>query len=275
MTSRMSGSAKINYKTLSRNMSRAFLDRFAYLGYKSSQTTFRVTNLSVETAIGLSSDLTIGGHVADTTDDNLRRKPAQDRSAQRLTLILDTTARLIDEVGQSGLTPALIARNAEMSGPAIYRYFADIDAIVGALAARNLELFLEATADLLADPDLTWEGAVEGSVSNFSRMYREVPGFRTLGLGGGSGAVFREGMSNKAVVAAAAIQYFKPRFEAWDRPLFQEHVEAMIEIIEALVRRAFEPGANTEFFLGEATRVGIQYLGDFLTNVPGTPPADA
>ena len=48
----------------------------------------------------------------------------------------------------------------------------------------------------------------------------------------------------------------------------------MIEIIEALVRRAYEQGANTEFFLDEATRVAVQYLGDFLSTVPGTPPAD-
>jgi AcrR family transcriptional regulator len=212
--------------------------------------------------------------VADTTDDNLRRRPTQDRSAQRLTLILDTTASLIDEVGQSGLTPALIARNAGMSGPAIYRYFADIDSIVGALAGRNLELFLEATAELLSDPELTWEGAIEASVDTFSHMYETVPSFRTLGLGGGSGARFREGMSNKAVIAAAAIEYFQPRFDTWDRPLMQEHIEAMIEIIEALVRRAHEPDANTEFFLGEAKRIGVQYLGDFLLTVPGTPPAD-
>lgn len=209
--------------------------------------------------------------MAETTDENLRRRPTQDRSTQRLTLILDTTARLIDEVGPSALTPALIARNAGMSGPAIYRYFADIDSIVRALGARNLELFLQATADLLADDDLTWEGAVEGSVDNFVRMYREVPGFRTLGLSG-SGSHFREGTSNKSVVAAAAIDYFKPRFEAWDRPLFLEHVEAMIEIIEALVRRAHEQGANSDFFVGEAKRVGVQYLGDFLLTVPGTPP---
>lgn len=213
--------------------------------------------------------------MADTTDENLRRRPSQDRSTQRLALILDTTARLIDEVGPSGLTPALIARNAGMSGPAIYRYFADIDAIVGALASRNLDVFLHATADLLSDPDLTWEKAIEGSVDNFSRMYTQMPGVRSLGLGGGSGSHFREGMSNKAVIADAAIGYFKPRFEAWDRPLFQEHIEALIEIMEALVRRAHEPDANTAFFLAEAKRVGVQYLGDFLVSVPGTPPADA
>ena len=211
--------------------------------------------------------------MADTADDNLRRRPTQDRSTQRLTLILDTTARLIDEVGPSALTPALIARNAGMSGPAIYRYFADIDAIVGALTARNLEHFLRSTAELLADENLTWEGAVEGSVDTFVRMYREVPSFRALGLDGG--AHFRDGASNTSVVAAAAIQYFKPRFDAWDRPLFQEHVEVMIEIIEALVRRAHEANANTEFFIEEAKRLGVQYLGEFLLTVPGTPPSDA
>lgn len=211
--------------------------------------------------------------MADTTDDNLRRRPTQDRSAQRLTLILDTTAALIDEVGPSGLTPALIARNAGMSGPAIYRYFADIDSIVGALTARNLELFLGQTAEMLANEDLTWEGAVEGSVDNFVRMYRGVPSFRVLGLDGG--LHFKAGANNTALVAAAAIEHFQPRFEAWDRPLFQEHVEVMIEIIEALVRRAHEPSANTDFFIAEAKRLGVQYLGEFLLTVPGTPPADA
>jgi len=210
--------------------------------------------------------------VADTADDNLRRRPTQDRSAQRLELILNTTATLIDEVGISGLTPALIARHASMSGPAIYRYFADVEAIVGALAYRNLEAFLSETEQLLADPELTWEGGIEALVDNFTRMYSEVPGFKTLGLGGGNGTRFKEGMSNKALIAAAGIQYFMPRFEAWERPLFQEHIEAMIEIVEALVRRAFEPGANKEFFLGEAKRISVQYLGEFLETVPGTPP---
>jgi len=210
--------------------------------------------------------------VADTADDNLRRRPTQDRSAQRLELILDTTAKLIDEVGISGLTPALIARDASMSGPAIYRYFADVEAIVGALAFRNLEAFLAETEVLLSDTELTWQGAIEALVDNFARMYVEVPGFRTLGLGGGNGTRFKEGMSNKALIAQAGIGFFQPRFEAWDRPLFQEHIEAMIEIVEALVRRAFEPAANKDFFLSEAKRLAVQYLGEFLETVPGTPP---
>lgn len=210
--------------------------------------------------------------MAETADNNLRRRPTQDRSAQRLELILNTTATLIDEVGISGLTPALIARHASMSGPAIYRYFADVEAIVGALAFRNLEAYLAVTEQMLSDPDLTWETAIEGTVDNFTRMYDEVPGFKTLGLGGGNGTRFKEGMSNKALIAQAGINFFQPRFEAWDRPLFQEHIEAMIEIVEALVRRAFEPGANKEFFLGEAKRLAVQYLGEFLATVPGTPP---
>jgi len=211
--------------------------------------------------------------VADTTDENLRRRPTQDRSTQRLTLILDTTAQLIDDVGPSALTPALIARNAQMSGPAIYRYFADIDSIVGALTARNLEHFLQSTGEMLDDVNLTWEGAVEGAVDIFVRMYREVPSFRALGLDGGSH--FRDGSSNTSLVAAEAIRYFQPRFEAWDRPHFQEHVEVMIEVIEALVRRAHERDADTDFFIAEARRLGVQYLGEFLATVPGTPPADA
>ena len=78
--------------------------------------------------------------------DGLRRHPVQGRSSQRIDLILDTAAALIDESGYGALSPTLIARRAGMSGPAIYRYFADTDAVVRALAMRNLERFLAAAA---------------------------------------------------------------------------------------------------------------------------------
>jgi len=214
--------------------------------------------------------------VSDSIDDNLRRQPSQDRSTQRVTLILDTTAALVDEVGLSGLTPALIARRSDMSGPAIYRYFADLDAIVRALATRNLERFLDRTADLLADSELSWEDAIAASVDNYAHMYRTEPSFRSIRLGSGAGSLMNEGVSNKRVIAQATIAHFAPRYETWDRESMPLRVEVMIEIIEALVSRAFEPDGedNEAFFLGEAKRLGVAYLAEILETVPGTPPAE-
>jgi AcrR family transcriptional regulator len=210
------------------------------------------------------------------TDENLRRQPAQGRSAQRLELILDTAATLIDEVGLTGTTPSLIARSSGMSGPAIYRYFDSMDAIVRALATRNLERFLTTVEQLLSDEEITWEQAVAGTVEAYAEMFRSEPGFRDVRLWGGPAARLAESVSNKSIVATSTIGFFQPRFDAWDRPDFRLRIEAMIEIIEALVSHAFESDESDQgYFISEAKRVAIEYLGDFLTTVPGTPRAAA
>lgn len=209
--------------------------------------------------------------MTDTEVEVLRRRPTQDRSAQRLELILDTTAALIDELGLNAVTPALVARRAGMSGPAIYRYFSDGDGIIRALARRNLERFLHATERMLGDAELSWEDAIAGSVEMYSRMYREEPGFQFLRFGIGPTARFSVEETNLSVVARSTIGHFQPRYETWDRPGMLLAVEVMLQIIEALVARAYE-GGNAEFFIGEAKRLAITYLGEFLATVPGTPP---
>ncbi len=209
--------------------------------------------------------------MADPVVDVLRRQPAQDRSAQRLELILDTTAAIIDELGLNAVSPSLVARRAGMSGPAIYRYFSDGDSIIRALARRNLERFLDQTQRMLSNAQLSWEDAIAGSVEMYSRMYREEPGFLSLRFGSGPTARFSEDETNLAVVARSTIGHFQPRYETWDRPGMLSAVEVMLQIIEALVGRAYE-GDNSEFFIAEAKRLSINYLGEFLLTVPGTPP---
>ncbi|MDQ1550115.1 MAG: hypothetical protein QOD27_1773, partial [Microbacteriaceae bacterium] len=118
----------------------------------------------------------------EETPSSARHSPRQDRSTQRVELILDTTAALIDEVGYGSITPTLIARRATMSGPAIYRYFDDLDAIVVALAKRNLERYLE-RSQLLLEAAADWQEAIAGSVAAYSEFYRDEPGFRWLRLG--------------------------------------------------------------------------------------------
>ena len=203
----------------------------------------------------------------------LRRLPAQDRSAQRLELILDTAAALIDEVGLSAVTPSLVARRSGMSGPAIYRYFSDVDGIMRALARRNLERFLVSTQLLLANAELTWQDAIAESVASYSRMYSSEPGFATLRFGSGPTARFSDTETNLAVVARSTIEHFQPRYETWERPGMLQAVEVMLQIIEALVGRAYE-GDNGDFFMAEATRLSVNYLDEFLLTVPGIPPAN-
>jgi len=212
-----------------------------------------------------------GTRVTDTEAEVLRRRPTQDRSAQRLELILDTTAAIIDELGLNAVSPSLVARRSGMSGPAIYRYFSDGDGIIRALARRNLERFLESTQRMLSDAQLSWEDAIDGSVEMYSSMYRTEPGFQALRFGSGPTARFSDEETNLSVVARSTIGHFQPRYETWDRPGMLRAVEVMLQIIESLVGRAYE-GDNSEFFIAEAKRLSINYLGEFLLTVPGTPP---
>ncbi|MCU1506002.1 MAG: transcriptional regulator, TetR family protein [Microbacteriaceae bacterium] len=194
-----------------------------------------------------------------------RHSPRQDRSTQRVELILDTTAALIDEVGYGSITPTLIARRATMSGPAIYRYFDDLDAIVIALAKRNLVRYLERSQRLL-EAAADWQEAIAGSVAAYSEFYRDEPGFRWLRLGDPiAGNLLSASEGNKTLLARQVCELFVTRYEVDSRPDLLEHVEVMVEIADALIARAFESDPDGDrFFLDECTRVMVSYLGEYL-----------
>ena len=204
--------------------------------------------------------------------DGLRRHPVQDRSSQRIDLILDTAAELIDETGYGALTPTLIARRAGMTGPAIYRYFADTDAVVRALATRNLQRFLSSAAEKVSlEPE--WQDALVGFIDVYTGMMRNEPGFRWLGLGDGVDRhLLSETERNTRVVGRAAAEFMSTGYDTWDRPDFAKHVDIIVEIIVALVDRAFDGDDDGDpFYIDEAKRLAVGYLDEFLRTVPADP----
>lgn len=213
--------------------------------------------------------------MSQQASEGIRRTPSQDRSTQRFELILDTAAHLIDEVGYAQLTPSLIARSAGMSGPGMYRYFADLEAILNELAKRIRARFITRVAEMLADQSLAWEDGIAGAIEIYADMYRHEPAFRAFRLQGGPHLPPESASRDTAIIATATIAHFQPRYKTWERPRLQEHVEVMIEIIQSLVRRAFdaETPDTFEFFISEAKRISIGYLGDYLEREPGTEPA--
>src|SRR5690349_19916436 len=72
-----------------------------------------------------------------------RRRPMQRRSAERYQRILNVCAELLDEVGFAGLTTTAVAKRAEVPIGTVYQFFADKSALVHALAARNLQNYMD------------------------------------------------------------------------------------------------------------------------------------
>lgn len=70
--------------------------------------------------------------------ETMRNIPQQARSQQRVDLILDTAAALLAEIGYDTITTNAVAGRAGISVGSLYRYFADKDAILHALADRYL-----------------------------------------------------------------------------------------------------------------------------------------
>ncbi|HXD62585.1 MAG TPA: TetR family transcriptional regulator [Lacisediminihabitans sp.] len=194
-----------------------------------------------------------------------RHRPRQDRSTQRVELILDTTAALIDELGYGALTTALIARRAGMSGPAIYRYFTDIDSIALALASRNLERYVERCREFLAST-VEWQNAIVAAIGTYADFFRHEPGFRRVRLGDTFAQDARGARSsNKGVLARAVSELFVEKFEVLPRTELVLHVEVMVEIGECLIARAFDSAPDGDpFFLGECERVMVNYLDEYL-----------
>jgi len=205
--------------------------------------------------------------VSDAPGATMRRQPRQGRSEQRLELILDSLAALIDEVGYNNLSIAMIAKRAQMSGPGIYRYFDDLNAIARELAQRNLSRFIVNVTAMLDDDKDEWQDALTGAVDVYADLFRTEPGFRWLRLGDSIDKnLIDAAENNRSVIARHTAELFYSKYDVYHRNDLVEHAEAMVEIIDALVARAFIDDANGDtFFIDEAKRVIVWYLDEYLT----------
>ncbi|MEV6123436.1 TetR/AcrR family transcriptional regulator [Streptomyces sp. NPDC052077] len=79
----------------------------------------------------------------------LRSVPVQRRSAERLTRILDACAALLDEAGYDALSTRAVALRAGVPIGSVYRFFGNKREMVGALAQRNLERYMESVTERL------------------------------------------------------------------------------------------------------------------------------
>ncbi|MGB8940696.1 MAG: TetR/AcrR family transcriptional regulator [Streptomyces sp.] len=114
----------------------------------------------------------------------LRRVPVQERSAERLTRILDACADLLDEVGYEELSTRAVAARAGVPIGSVYRFFGNKRAMADALAHRNLDAYGERVAARMAGVERgDWRGAVDAAFDEYLAMKRSVPGFGLVDFG--------------------------------------------------------------------------------------------
>ncbi|UUN26002.1 TetR/AcrR family transcriptional regulator [Streptomyces sp. FIT100] len=114
----------------------------------------------------------------------LRRMPVQQRSAERLTRILDACAALLDETGYEDLSTRDVAARAGVPIGSVYRFFGNKRAMAEALAARNLDGYAQRITERIAAlPAADWRGVVDAVLDEYLAMKRTVPGFALVDFG--------------------------------------------------------------------------------------------
>ncbi len=129
--------------------------------------------------MGINTQSTLG--FIEPSRSRPRRLPLQARSQRRIAHVLETAARLIDEVGPDNITTVMIAKASGVSIGWLYDFFPNRESIFDAIVAASLDKVIpiaEAVHD--ARPDDDWREVLGAVVDALFVFYQVEPGFRVL-----------------------------------------------------------------------------------------------
>ena len=111
-----------------------------------------------------------------------RKVPAQKRAEKTVNHILETSAKLLDEVGFDRFNTNLLAERANVRIATVYRYFPNKLSILSELSQRWLDLLKESLSfwEDFADPSKDWREVVHNTFDTYHNLAQEQPGFTTI-----------------------------------------------------------------------------------------------
>ncbi|MGW9131732.1 TetR family transcriptional regulator [Streptomyces sp. NPDC055681] len=196
---------------------------------------------------------------------NLRRAPVQQRSAERLSRILDACAELLDETGYEQLSTRAVAARAEVPIGSVYRFFSNKRALADALARRNLDSYADRiTGRLAAIPAADWRSAIDAVLDEYLEMKRSVPGFALVDFGAPAPVDDPASDANHRVADRLAHLLSGHLGRTPDEDLLRT-ILVCVEAADALLQLAFRTAPSGDQAIVAETRVLIQaYLARVL-----------
>ncbi|MCU1446253.1 TetR/AcrR family transcriptional regulator [Cryobacterium sp.] len=193
----------------------------------------------------------------------VRTEPIQQRSAARLSGLLDAAAAVVDEVGFDRITTAMVAERAGASIGTVYRYYPDRVAVLEGLRERAVQRFRQRVAENLqtAKPDTWWE-AVDCGITAFVDLYRDEPGFRILHFADRERAQSSTpDQLDSGFFAHQIAGILSQEFGLAGGPDLVFHLEVAVEMADSLLSRAFTWNSQgDERFISECRRIMHDYL---------------
>lgn len=192
----------------------------------------------------------------------IRTEPVQQRSAERITSLLDAAAHLIDDQGIDGLTTSEVASRSGSSVGVVYRYFPNIQELLRALAERNMQRFTDRVFGAMTEQPDEWMVAMNDAIDAYVDLTRFEPGFRALAFGDVINKRFlHPDASNNSVLARAFHDLLVKKYgvEPTDELAFD--LEVIVEIADALLARAFQYDRNgDERFIEKLRVIVFEYM---------------
>ncbi|MER5867387.1 TetR family transcriptional regulator [Kitasatospora sp. NPDC002040] len=199
-----------------------------------------------------------------------RRRPVQQRSQERYERLLDACAGLLDEAGASGLTTKEAAHRAEVPIGTLYQFFSGKEGLLAALAARNLEHYLERLARRLdAEEPADISCFVDLAIDEFVAMKRTVPGFGHLDFG--LVEVLPAGVADDRHLldrelennAAVAVRLRTLGGSLFTGPNYPTALRVAMESADAVLKLAFrDDPEGDQALIAECKRLLRRYLAD-------------
>lgn len=199
----------------------------------------------------------------------IRTDPVQQRSAERIALLLDAAASLIDQVGIDGLTTSDVASKSGSSVGVVYRYFTDIQSLLRALAARNMEKFTEAIFGAMDAEPAEWTSALDKVIDEYVGLMRDEPGFRALRFGDVIDERFlKPDRSNNTVLAEQFTELLVAQYNLTPSTELSFDLEVLVEIADSILHRAFlyDPKGD-ERFISKLRSMVREYMGKYQSSL--------
>jgi AcrR family transcriptional regulator len=204
-------------------------------------------------------------------DGSLRRRPVQRRSQERVARILDACSDLLDEAGHEGLTTKAVARRAGVPIGTLYQFFPNLQGLLGALARRNLEGYLDRLTRRTEDERPARIGdLVDLAVDEYVTMRRTLPGFGVVDFGlighqdPSSSHLLDSALDNNSAVAERLRAFGDTLLPgSWpDRSTVITALRVALEAADAVLRLAFRTDPDGDpVLIAECKRLLRAYLG--------------
>jgi AcrR family transcriptional regulator len=102
----------------------------------------------------------------------MKLQPSQARSVETIELIVNTTGRLLEEIGFDRLSTNLVCQHASLTPPALYRYFPNKYALLRELGDRLMRLQDDAVLDWVDAGGLIAANVEDAIAKNFQVQSR-------------------------------------------------------------------------------------------------------